>query len=401
MRPSNFAVNLLRRLILLAGLCGLLLPPAHAESATDFSVRGFGTLGMARTNSDDVEFVRDLSQPQGIKKSWSGQIDSALGVQANWRWSPQLEVVAQGLSRYRFDHSFRPDLAWAYIKYDPTPALSLRAGRLGTEFFMQADSRWVGYSFLTVRPVGDYFWYLPFYSIHGGDAALTIPLGESILRSKLFFGHASGSIPLAGEQWDIAGSPMGGGYVELLHGPWHLRGSYANIRFAHDLPLSPVVAPVIGRGLTAAEADYLATENRRTHYYSLGLIYDRGPWQAQLMLNHIEQGSHALENSAGGYALLGYRIGQLTPYVGYSWIKSQRNGAPLNAIAAYVISDSHSDQKTSILGLRWDLARDIALKTQWDAIRGSSSSVFPYRMENRQTWQGNLDVFSLTLDFVF
>lgn len=215
----------------------MLLSSAFADTGDEFSLQGFGTLGVARTTTHDVEFVRDLSQPRGISDSWSLQNDSVIGVQGAWRINPQLEAVVQAMSRFRYDGTFNPEISWAYLKYEPAPNLSLRAGRLGTEFFMMADSRWVGYSFLTVRPPGDYFWYLPFYTIHGADAALTVPLGESVLRGKVFYGLSNGKIPLADEQWDISGSPMAGGYLEFQHGSWQVRGSYANIRFERDLQI--------------------------------------------------------------------------------------------------------------------------------------------------------------------
>jgi len=47
------------------------------------------------------------------------------------------------------------------------------------------------------------------------------------------------------------------------------------------------------------------------------------------------------------------------------------------------------------------VARNIAVKAQWDGIRGEASSLFPYRQDNRARWDGRMDVFSLTLDFVF
>jgi hypothetical protein len=383
----------------------LLLPSAFAETSDEFTLQGFGTAGMARTTTRDVEFVRDLSQPRGISDSWSLQNDSVIGVQGVWRINPQLEAVVQAMSRYSYNGSFNPELSWAYVKYEPTPNLSLRAGRLGTEFFMMADSRWVGYSFLTVRPPGDYFWYLPFYTIHGADAALTVPLGESLLRGKVFYGLSNGKIPLATEQWDIGGSPMLGGYLEFQHGPWQIRGSYANIRFERDLPIASVLG--IPAAAISDALSFLSTEGKRTHYYSVGFVYDNGPWQGQFMLNHIEQGTNALENSDGGYALLGYRLSQVTPYVGYSWIRSHERkqmttSNPLNnSIATYVMQDSHSDQRTTFVGLRWDFARNLALKAQWDGIRGKPTSIFPYRKDNRAAWDGSMDVFSLALDFVF
>lgn len=375
--------------------------PAMAESESAFSLQGFGTLGIARTTTDNVEFVRDLSQPRGIGKDWSGLVDSVLGLQGAWHINPQMDAVVQATSRYRYDQTFYPEIAWAYLKYDPNPNLSLRAGRLGTEFFMMADSRWVGYSFLTVRPPGDYFWYLPFYSIHGADAAITLPLGEHLLRAKVFYGRSNGQIPLADEQWDISGSPMVGGFLEYQVDAWLVRASYANIQFRHDLPISAVMQKIIGRGTTSAEAAFLATRDTRTHYYSVGVVYDQGPWQAQLMLNHIEQGSNALESSDGGYLLAGYRVYQVTPYLGYSWVRSRQHGQALDTLAAYVMADSHSDQHTTFLGVRWDVAKNVALKAQWDSIRGDSTSIFPYRQDHRAQWDGNMDVFSMTMDFVF
>lgn len=397
--------GLLKTTLVAGAIAQLIVLPAAANDDSAFTVQGFGTLGLARTTTNDVEFVRDLSQPQGISKDWSPLIDSVLGLQGAWHISPQFEAVVQATSRYRFDKTFIPEIAWAYLKYNPTPNLSLRAGRLGTEFFMMADSRWVGYSFLTVRPPGDYFWYLPFYSIHGADAAISVPLGENVLRAKAFYGHSNGRIPLADEQWDISGSPMLGGYLEYQHGPWQLRGSYANIRFERDLPLEPVVNPLAiprrGFGMTADELAFLSTRNTRTHYFSLGVVYDSGPWQAQFMVNHIDQGSRALESSDAAYALLGYRIASVTPYLGYSWVRSHRRSGSLSFVTTYVMQDSRSAQDTTFAGMRWDVARNVAVKAQWDGVRGEASSLFPYRQDNRATWDGNMDIFSLTVDFVF
>lgn len=395
-----------RRLFMV--LCSALIcVGGSAASDEAFTIHGFGTLGAVRTTTDHVEFVRDLSQARGATDAWTAKNDSALGLQANWRVSSQWQAVAQVLSRYRFDRSFRPELAWAFVKYDPAPNLSLRAGRLGTEFFMLADSRWVGYSFLTVRPPGDYFWHLPFYSIHGADASLAIPLGEGVIRGKAFYGLSRGHVPLADEQWDIRRSPMIGAYLEYQLGDWQLRGSYANIRFRHDLPLFPVLAKVNGVALPPAAAKFLQVRDTRTHYYSFGVVYDRGPVQAHLMLNHIDQGSHALSDSNAAYLLLGYRVGTVTPFIGYSRVLSRDRdrpalGDPLSdAVAAYVIEDSHADQKTLFAGARWDFSRNVALKLQWDGIHGSPSSLFPYRRDDRARWNGRMDVFSVSLDFVF
>jgi len=406
-QSTDFFLAAAKKLHLVAALVALVfVGPVGAEEESAFSLHGFGTLGATRTSTADAEFVRDLSQPKGASKHWDGKVDSILGLQASWRLTPDLEAVVQAISHYRYDRSFKPEVSWAYVKYDPTPQVSLRAGRLGTEFFMMADSRQVGYSYLPVRPPGDFFWYLPFSSINGVDAALTVPVGEDVLRGKLYYGISEGSIPLADKQWSLDGSAMIGGYLDYQLGSWLLRASYANIRFNHNMPIEgDLASAVLAGAMTSVEAaqarDYLAADNTRSHYYSVGAIYDNGPWQLQIMLNKITQGSRIFQSSSAGYLLAGYRIGSVTPYAGFSWIRSESRPAAVNPVVQYIMADAHAHQNTTILGARWDVARNVALKAQWDGIRGEPQSIFPFRGENRNTWSGKMDVFSLTMDFVF
>jgi hypothetical protein len=383
----------------------LVVTPVLAEEETSLVFRGFGTLGAIQTSTNQAEFVRDLSQPSGASNHLDGRVDSILGLQANWQLTPELEAVVQVVSRYRYDKTYKPEISWAYLKYDPTPQISMRAGRLGTEFFMTADSRQVGYSYLTVRPPGDFFWYLPFYSINGADAALTVPVGEDVLRAKIYYGISDGSIPYGDKQWNLDGSAMIGGYLEHQMGAWLLRASYANIRFNHNMPIDGDLASAVAVGwMTPSQAvqagDYLAADNTRSHYYSLGAIYDNGPWQLQLMLNKITQGSKIFQSSSAGYVLAGYRIGEITPYLGFSWIRSETRKNPPSPLLAAIMDKSHAHQNTGIFGVRWDVARNIALKAQWDAIRGEPKSGFPFRAET-SSWSGKMDVYSVTMDFVF
>lgn len=141
------------------------------------------------------------------------------------------------------------------------------------------------------------------------------------------------------------------------------------------------------------------------------MVYDNGPLQVQLMLSEIRHDSAIFENSRSGYLIAGYRIGEVTPFAGYSWTRSSpktlSTGLPdvgplavLNATLASTLADSHSDQHTTILGARWDFRRNLALKAQLDHVRGTPQSIFPYRGE-KPGFNGNLNVLSLTLDFIF
>jgi hypothetical protein len=388
-----------------------LAPPLAAQTVDGgdnypaLALRGFGTLGLARSSTDRAEFVRDLSQPGGVSKHWSSKIDSVVGLQADVQLAETVTAIAQIASRYHSDGSFDPELTWAFAKFDPSQNLSLRAGRLGTEFYMLADSRLVGYSYLPIRPPNDYYGALPFSYIDGFDGLATLPLGDGLLRGKLFSGLTREKAPLADRQWDLNGSRMSGGHLDYQQGAWQWRIAYAQIRFEHELPVEPLHSLLEGFGAVAA-SEALAVSGKRSHFYSAGMAYDGGPLQLQLMLSRTRQESAIFEHSRAGYLIGGYRFGELTPFAGYSWARSSPKqlatglGAAMDAVVASIMADSHTDQHSFFAGMRWDFRRNMALKAQVDAIRGSPQSIFPTRWE-KADYNGRMNIYSLALDFVF
>jgi hypothetical protein len=76
-------------LLVACTLAGLLVGPDAWADATQqastspeapaFTLRGFGTLGMVRSSSNQAEFIRDLSQPGGSAGRWTAKTDSLVG----------------------------------------------------------------------------------------------------------------------------------------------------------------------------------------------------------------------------------------------------------------------------------------------------------------------------------
>jgi hypothetical protein len=101
----------------------------------------------------------------------------------------------------------------------------------------------------------------------------------------------------------------------------------------------------------------------------------------------------------------------VTPFAGVSWWRSRAKtystGLPdvapfdaLNSNFAYIMAASAADQMTYTLGTRWDVRPNVALKFQWDAVRGSAASRFPVQ-QSQAGWSGKTDVLSVALDFIF
>lgn len=397
-------------------LAGFTLGAARAETGTaepSLSLRGFGTLGLARSSSDHAEFVRDLSQPVGIKGGqWSGRIDSILGLQANWQATPEIELVGQVVSRLHYDRSHNPELMWAFAKWEPDPRLMLRGGRIGADFMMLADSRLVGYSYLTVRPPTDFFGPLFFSHFDGADVSGTLPLGNGLIRGKLFAGKTDEKSAGTLGVWDTSGSPVRGLVFDYVTGPWHVRFNSARIRFAADMNTSFLTDPLIyadslGVPGALAAARSLQTKDAAARFLSFGVAYDQGPLQIQGMLNHIRQESAVFQSSRAGYLLAAYRLGGVTPFIGISrWKTRMHEGLPvvgnatLNAYYQGFVAGSKVDRTTYSLGARWDFAVNTALKFQRDAIHATRDTSFSFA-NVAPAWNGKTDVLTVTLDFVF
>ena len=394
------------------GWTGVCLAADNADAAAPkaLSLHGFGTLGLTRSNQDSAQFVRDLSQPLGAGQQWSARVDSLLGLQANVVLGPNTEAVLQAVSRYHGNQTWQPELTWAFLRHEVSPDFALRGGRLGTEFFMLGDSRLVGYSSLSVRPPPDFYGSLVFSYIDGVDASATWPVAQGLLKAKVFAGRSPEVSPFSpGIVWDHKGSRLIGGYVDYLNGPWQLRLSHAEVRFANETPTDVLLQangdPLAGMPYLALVPE-MAMADKKARFRSLGLVYDDGPLNVQLMLNKIQHQSPAYADAAAAYGLVAYRWDRFTPYVGVSRSRSDRETLPsspipgVDAITQSLVQQSYTDQTTYTLGTRWDWQKNLALKAQVDWVRGQPDSLFLFKA-TQPDWTGRMTVFSLALDFVF
>ena len=381
--------------------------PEEPGEYSPFSARGFGTLGLARSTNGDASYLRDISQPRGLDDAWRWRSDTILGLQATYRFDDVAEAVVQGISSYRYDGSFSPEMTRAFLKYDLSPRLSFRLGRVGMEFLMQSDSRSVGYSYLPVRPPVDYFGSLPVTYGDGADATFRWPLGEGVVRGDVFAGVADEKLPYL----DVDGARILKGSLGYDVGPWQFRYIYGQLKYGNSMGIVEPLRAALAASGAASAADALDLEGTTSRYHSLGAAYDDGLWQAQAALGYVRNETVMFENWRTGYLLIGRRFGSVSPFAGYSWARSSRKslatGLPpspsssaLNEGVAELLALSHFHRNTVLLGARWDFARNMDLTAQVDFVRSHKSSQWLVE-EMKPQWNGRTRLFSLSLDFVF
>ena len=407
-------------LLALAGACfakGSETPFSIRGNA--FSLQGFGTLGAARsTQGSAPPVLRSIRHPKGISTHWSAKQDSVLGLQTQYRFSERVVAMIQAASYYREDGSFDPDITAAFLKFDIDPRFVVRLGRVPLELLMLADTPMVGYSYIPIRSASE--WYsVPLNYVDGASARWSVPLGEGVMHISGVAGIAREDSPL----FSFSGAKVLKGTIGYETGNWQFRYFYGRARLAHDIGEQ---AP-LREGLRLFDRSHiarkLAVKDTRTVYQSLGAGYDDGVWQLQLVADSMNSESYALIDGKGFRALLGRRIGDVMPYIGYS--RSQANpknlsaglpdlcfGGPISSDPCYLINlgvaaamegpSRHIRTETFMLGTRWDFRRNMALKAQADfmrGLRGGKSSMTPYT--GRSDWAKRTTLISISLDFVF
>jgi hypothetical protein len=403
-------------IVVVASLAVTPLEFAQADELGDsrFSVRGFGTLGATTHDTDGVEFRRNTGQAHGVE---SGEIDfgtdSIAGVQFDARLSSKFDVVLQAVSRQRPDGGWAPQLTQGFVRWSPDDSFVVRAGRVGYDIYLLAESRQVGYSYLAVRPSPEFYGQITDDEIDGADLSYTRRAGPGLVRARVFGGGGSGELVLRdGPRTDTTGNVYGATLDYIWRG-W--TGRIAYVQFNYDAGSE---VPLLIGALRATQfpdalavADDLDKSVYQSNGMQIGVAYDDGPMLAQAMYGKATSDSLAGPDFDKFYGLFGYHFDRFTPFVAFASSRDHdpvRDAglppipqlAPLNAAVVATQEATRSTQHTTSLGVRYDFAPHFDLKLQVDRVHVTDSSIIFDRRPNAGT-PYDLTVISAAVDFVF
>ncbi len=428
---SQMRFRLHRGLFVLLSFFFFLPLTAYADSfwnSTQF--HGFGTLGAAINDQTGVAELRDLENNIGIVHRgdyWAA--DSRFGIQVDQPLTRRLTATVQFVAAHRVIQRADNNIQWAFLRLNPSSEWTLRAGRMGVDAFMLSDHRNVGFSYLWVRPPVEFYGYIPLYSMDGGDAEYTHPLGSGVLSFKAYGGVSRPIYYIKNNTPDFTEflmKPTLGMDLGWRNNAWTLRLEGASLLLHNNFPglnsllqASSALTPYDPALNVAAQN---ASENG-THifYYGEGINFDNGHllMLSELSVTHFQ--SHFKANTAQGYLTLGVHVHDFTPYLSYSrvWetrddmqITAPMSGLPLPLARAAnqltglynqnVFGLTKTTQYTVSLGNRWDFANNMDLKLQYDLTRVQHQGSDLWSTQPGLIPRGRgVNMLSLTLDAVF
>lgn len=404
-----------QRLMPLAAALSCFGAQAQANQQSAWSFSGFATAGLVGTSSDKAQYVIP-GQLRGGDKSWSGEVDSKLGLQLTGRFNPMFSATGQLLTKQNGKGNWTPALEWAFVKAQLSPSLALRAGRMGAPLFAVSDFRDVGYANTWLRPPIDVYGQVPISHFDGADALYQTSLGSTTLSAQLF-GGASGShfegtkVKLKNMVGFNTTAEFDGGITLRLG---HVQGKL----HVYNNTLNSLVGTLRGIPVPSISAvgNQLAADGKDASFTGIGLAVDRGQWLANFEYTMRRTDSY-VPDTTGWYGTLGMRHGKFTPYVTVSRLKvdSSNVGSLPTAVGVpaidaalptlrggvnLVVAGQSTEQNTTALGLRWDAWRNIALKAQYDRITPKRGDGL---FTGAQPGFGgdSVNVYSLAVDFVF
>ncbi|MEH0666321.1 hypothetical protein H4F18_01505 [Vibrio scophthalmi] len=384
---------------ILASCVALAAFGANAASLEDLSISGFGSVGMGKADNA-VGYAGYTDEHLEWEQETLG------GLQFDFQINDRAKFVTQIVANSRYDYD--PKFEMAYVSYD-FDSFTARAGKLRLPLFFYSDYVDLGYAYPMIRPSQETYENIVLKGYTGAELLVPIDFENSTLLLQPVLGIATvdeddssiGEVKL---------DKMMGLSANWNYDDWTLRGSY----FIAEANPSTTNATAIALDVAGQDGQFI----------SLGLQYDNGD-----LLMNVEgtdvQLDGAFYDTRSVSGLVGYRIGEFTPYIASSWVETTDNEErphpgqltdPSQAAAYYqalaLNAGLNYERISYSIGTRWDVARNMALKFDVtyvdykDTSGGFNTNLVTQQLGSSTIATGDFKedstlVYSARLDFVF
>ena len=397
--------------------CVLACAHCAAQAEAKWTFGGFGTLAAVHSTEDKANYTASPIAPgqAGLGKAWAFDVDSRIGAQVGVQFDKRWSAVVQVVHEKTIDNSFKPTLNWANVKFQVTPELSIRAGRIALPLFLAADYRKASYALPWLRTPVELYGLMPISNSDGVDASYRWNAAGFKHETQVSFGGASVQLnpEVHGETKNVIGITH-----NATAGALTLRATVARsmleVQGAEEFFDAFRAFGPPGQAL----ADRYDITKRNVRVFGAGFSYDPGNWFLMGEVARIDTRS-LLGDQTAGYLSGGYRFGNIAPYATYARVDANMAtevaglptaGLPPQAAAMAGMLNSELNyrlrriaaQDTASIGMRWDFAPNYAFKMQVDRVnpRGGTEGTLVKVQPGYRPGRA-FGVVSASVDFVF
>ncbi|MCJ8295707.1 MAG: hypothetical protein HRU06_19890 [Oceanospirillaceae bacterium] len=363
---------------ILASCLTLAVFGANAASLDDISISGFGSVGIGQA-SNAVGYAGYTDKHMEWEQETLG------GLQFDFQINERAKFVTQIVSNSRYD--FTPKFEMAYAAYD-AGSFTVRAGKLRLPLFFYSDYVDLGYAYPMLRPSQEVYENVVLKGYTGVELLIPIEFENSSLLLQPVIGVATVSEDDSKTIGEVKLDNMVGLSSNWNYDDWTVRGSYFTAK----------ADPTCNDTTTCAVATALGVAGKKGTFISAGIQYDNGDLLANLETTSVKmEGYFSDTRSVSG--LLGYRIGEFTPYVAASWVETTDND---ERPASPTLDTLNYERASYSIGSRWDFEQNMAFKldatyVDFKDTNGGVATNAP----GSSSYKGNSMVISARIDFIF
>lgn len=386
---------------------------------SDLQISGFGSIGAIYNHDSNYLYRPDLTSLNGSDGSLDLKTESLLGLQADYEINEQLDIGLQGVIKAGDendpDESAKLDssLEWLYLKYTPLPKLEFRVGRLRFPAYYHSESYNIGYTYPWAHLPTEIYTQVPFSSYDGIDLRYHDVYKKWFYSIHGLYGYSDGNFKVYDSaDFELDFDHIWGIVLSAGTDSLQLRLNY--MQGKADVRSTPyqLLFDALSQTPYKSYADWLSFDDKTGRYYGFGLSYhlDRLEILGEISKTDMDSAFH---NYDSWFLHAGYQFDTFLPYIAYAEVRLDDNDkidsnpipnggtlTPLHDAFGQVVDFADVSRHTWMLGVRFEVSDNMALKFQYDRIlmeSVDSGFVVPQSTDA----DGDLSVYSAALHFVF
>ena len=374
----------------LAAAIALMISTPFAN-ASDVTVSGFLSVGGGMVDEEYPANAQGVTPPNYKDYEDDFTFDNnLLGLQVTGTVSEKVTATAQLIARSADDYQVNSE--WAYLTWQASDTVKVRAGRLRIPLYMYSDFIDVGYSYAWITPPPEVY-FSPFNNVDGVDIYVSNTLGIFDTTLQAYVGSFTDDFVQDGVVTNTKARNQIGVSGTIGKDWWTLRAAHHQSELTLDLS-GVVLGPQLTLGGLAQyltvigfpeNTQRLLAEEDDVTFTEIGINMDTGRFVAAAEYIEFDPGESMLSKNIRQYVMVGVRTGEWLFHVTASEAKDEVSRPeqglpagqpdPLFGNTSVIIGTLQAVARAQVverevmsLGTRWDVTTGTAIKFQYDDV---------------------------------